>query len=279
MEANNSSLREILLECTTPQLDAMLQAELNKDPIDETAVRMIMSVLEEREADHPVDVSNDVAAAWEKYQAGQDGTRRQSSTKHIIRWDWAVKAAAILLVFGIAVSAFSQEVSAEAFLGKIARWSESIFELFSPGEQNDNEVEYVFKTDHPGLQQVYDLVSDLGVAVPVVPTYLPDELELTELKQDTIPRGVGVLAVFSGRNGNTVLKIDIHSDIVSSEYHKDQTNVTVFERAAVIHYLMQNNKTHTAAWVNQNVECLIITDCQESALLRILNSIYITEGD
>lgn len=279
MEQNNSSLRAILLECTTHQLDVMLQAELNKDPIDEAAVRMIMGVLEEREADHPVDVSDDVAAAWKKYQAGQDGERRRSPTKHIIRWDWAVKAASILLAIGVAVSVFSQEVSAEAFFGKIARWSDSIFEFFSPGYQNDNKVEYIFKTDHSGLQQVYDLVSEMGVTVPVVPMYMPDELELTELKQEVISKGVGIVAVFSGRMGDTVLRIDIYSDNVSSEYQKDIPDVRFFEKSGITHYLMQNNETYSAVWTNKNVECLIITDCQEEVLLGILKSVYIAEGE
>ncbi|MBQ8239071.1 MAG: hypothetical protein IJZ39_13105, partial [Oscillospiraceae bacterium] len=154
MEKNNPSLREILTHRTTQQLDDMLQAELHKDPVDEAAVRMIMSVLEDREADHPVEINDDVAKAWEQYQAGRDGEQRLSPAKHIIRWDWMVKAASVVLVLGIAASVFSREVSAEGFFDKIARWSESIFELFLPGDQNDNEIEYIFETDHPGLQQV-----------------------------------------------------------------------------------------------------------------------------
>lgn len=279
MEKNNPSLREILTHRTTQQLDDMLQAELHKDPVDEAAVRMIMSVLEDREADHPVEINDDVAKAWEQYQAGRDGEQRQSPAKHIVRWDWMVKAASVVLVLGIAASVFSREVSAEGFFDKIARWSESIFELFLPGDQNDNEIEYIFETDHPGLQQVYDLVTELGVTVPVVPMYLPEEYMLTELKKDAFSKGVGVVAVFSGKKGNTVLRIDIYSDNVSSEYHKDNTNVMTYEKLGISHYFMQNNETYNAVWVNNNVECLIITDCQESVLLRILESIYFSEGE
>lgn len=277
MEQDNSSLREVLTGCTTQQLDIMLQTELNNNPIDEAAVRMIMSVLEDREADHPIDLNEDIAKAWEKYQAGQDGVQRRSPSKCIIRCNWVVKAASVLLVLGIAASFFSREVNAETFLDKITRWSESIFELFQPGDQNDNEIEYVFQTSHPGLQQVYDVVSELGVTAPVVPMYLPDELELTELKQEAISKGVGVVAFFSGNSGNTVLRIDIFTDNVFSEYHKDQNDVTIFEKSGITHYLMQNNDRYTATWVNQNVECLIGTNCQESILLRILESIYLTE--
>lgn len=279
MVQNNSSLREMLLECTTQQLDAMLQTELDKDPIDEAAVRMIMSVLEEREAYHPIDVNEGVAMAWEQYRAGQDGIQHKPLNKRIISVDWAIKVASFLIVFGIAASFVSREVDAEAFLGKIARWSDSIFELFTPGYQNDNKVEYVYKTDHPGLQQVYDLVFELGVTAPVVPMYFPNDWVLIELRQEVISKGIGVMAVFSGKEGNTVLRYDIYSSNVSSEFHKDQTDVTIFEKSGITHYLMQNYEKHTVVWGNQNVECLIITNCHERVLLRVLKSIYITEGE
>lgn len=274
MEHNDSSLREILAGCTTQQLDEMLHAELSNDPADEATVRMIMGVLEDREADHPVDVNDDVAKAWEKYRAGQDSERRQSFSKHIIRWNWMVKAASVILVLGIAVSVLSQEVNAETLLDKIARWSESIFELFSPGYQNDNEVEYVFKTDHPGLQQVYDAVSELGVTEPVVPTWLPEELQLIEIDTKNVSKDRGIVAAFESASYFVVFRMDISSGTSPSEYHKNEANVKKYEKGGVTHYLMENSDNCTIVWSRSNIECALSMNCQEDTILQILESIY-----
>ena len=76
---NTTSLRGMIEQMSTEQLDEMLLHELEKEPIDESAVRLIMDVLEEREQDTPVEINEQIAAAWEKYQVQTPVQKRPRS--------------------------------------------------------------------------------------------------------------------------------------------------------------------------------------------------------
>ena len=150
---NTTGLRGMIEQMSTEQLDEMLLQELGKEPVDESAVRLIMEVLEKRDQNVPVEINPQVAAAWEKYQAHAPV---QSCPKFSFR-SWPVRiAAAVAVVIALAL-AVPQSTEAEGFWERLSRWTESIFEFFTPGDEMA-EQEYVFETDNPGLQQVYDAV-------------------------------------------------------------------------------------------------------------------------
>ena len=45
----------------------------------------------------------------------------------------------------------------------------------------------------------------------------------------------------------------------------------------VIHNLFRNEELWTVVWTRDNVECSVFIDCQEDALRRVLESIYVME--
>ena len=65
---NTTGLRGMIEQMSTEQLDEMLLHELEKESVDESAVHLIMEVLEKRDQDMPVEINPQVAAAWQKYQ-------------------------------------------------------------------------------------------------------------------------------------------------------------------------------------------------------------------
>ena len=146
-EFNNTSLRETLEQLPTPELDAMLRAELEKEPPDEYAVRLILKVLREREADYPVETNERIDKAWKEYEKKTAPSQTNSRAP-------LLKVAAILLVCGLLLFALPQEASAGSFFDRITAWTESIFELFSPDDFGTVQKEYVFRTDHPGLPRI-----------------------------------------------------------------------------------------------------------------------------
>ena len=48
MKPYNTPLNQLLEQMSTQELDALLQAELRADPIDDGAVRRILAILEQR---------------------------------------------------------------------------------------------------------------------------------------------------------------------------------------------------------------------------------------
>lgn len=271
---NTTGLRGMIEQMSTEQLDEMLLQELGKEPVNESAVRLIMEVLEKRDQNVPVEINPQVAAAWEKYQAHIPA---QSRLKFSFR-SWSVRIAAAGAVVIALALAVPQSAEAEGFWERLSRWTESVFEFFMPGDEMVAQ-EYVFETDNPGLQQVYDAVTALGVTEPVVPMWLPEGYELIECKVNESYSKTFMYARFKDGVGTITLDIAIRNTESPRQYSKDEANTKKREIAGVVHNILHNNDRWTAAWVKDRLECAIAIDCQEETLYKILKSIYTMEDD
>lgn len=269
-EFNNTSLRETLEQLPTLELDAMLRAELEKEPPDEHAVRLILKVLREREADYPAETNEQIDKAWKEYEEKTTRWESRGGTAFL-------KAATILIVCGLLLFTLPQEASAGSFFDRITAWTESIFELFSPSDSGKVQKEYVFRTDHPGLQELYDTVTELGVTVPVVPMWLDEGYELADCKVIVTPVATRVTATFLCGDKTATFELNIFSQNIAREYHKNEPDAELFESNGIIHNLFRNEELWTVVWARDNIECFIAITCQEDILYQILDSIYTME--
>ena len=269
---NKIGLRESLEQLETAELDAMLQAELEKNAPDPNSVRLIMSVLEGREAAAPVPITDSEEAAWQQYQKRMAGLRKKPAPVR----RWMAGAASVVLVVGMLFAVMPKQAEAETFWEMLQRWSETVMEYFS---QRDSfrDPEYVFETDNPGIQQVYDAVLELGVTDPVVPMWLPGGCELIELEPKNTPMLKGVWACFSLDDSQLIYKLDVYHGEPAHQHYRDDAHYEEYERNGVTHYITQNNGWWVVAWTKDNIECFLTLDCQEETLRRILESIYVME--
>ena len=276
MKSNNVASRRAFLEqMPTWELDEMLQDELHKDNIDDALVRLILDVLEEREADHPIENDEEVTAAVEKYTAYIDGIEVTPAKPSRI-WGMALKVASVLLVVGLLFCIVPQVVNAESFFEMLARWTDSIFTFFSPGDDN-KQPEYVFETDNPDLQKIYDVVVELGMTEPVVPMWVPEGYELKTLYVLDQTVDTTILAGMSNGENYILYNMLLHSEKSMFKYEKDSQTVKIIEVDGIEHYVMMNLDERLAVWINNNAECSIVTDCQDEVLYKILKSIYMQE--
>lgn len=277
MQENNiTSMREVFEKMTTQQLDELLNSELESETPDGNTVRLILSILWEREKDMPVEVTPGAERAWAKYK--KNIANLETAEKRKVRFRrWSLRAASVAAVLCLLIFAVPQKAGAESFFEKLARLTDSIVEFFSPGMANDNVVEYVFATDNPGLQQVYDAVVALGVTYPVVPTWLPEGYELVECKTAETRKKTCVLANFENDSEFIILQYDIYSLDISHEYHWDGTDVQLYEHHGQKYSIMRNDNRWVIIWFKDKMECFLTLDCQEGSLYKILDSIYVTE--
>ena len=270
-----ASRREFLKELSTSELDRMLQAELRKETIDDDLVRLVLSVLEEREKNYPVELNEEIAAAAEDFEGTMKTPRVVPTRKKLSP---VLKAASILLVVGLLLFVVPQAAHAESFFDMLARWTESVFEFFNPAEERDEQPEYVFATDHPGLQQIYGAVVEMGVTDPVVPMWVPEEYELKNVKIDEWPTETTLYADLRKDESNIFITIILRDECAPFQHSKDTRNVAVLEIEGIEHYVMSNYDEITATWIVDCIECSIVTDCQEDNFYKILKSIYSMEG-
>lgn len=280
MELNNvSSAWEMFEQLSTEKLDELLDAELHRETPDENAIRMIFSILRERDKDRPREVTPQIQAAWEKYQDKTEELDRKETQPRQIR-NWVVRAASIAAVLVVLLMVVvPKQADAESFWEVLQRWTAEIVEFFSPTDNSHRLAEYEFVTDNPGLQQVYDAVVELGVTDPVVPMWLPEVGEVNECRTIITPVSTGLFATLPNNGGEVVYKLDVYNTDVSHAYHGDGTEVIKFTQDEITFNILPNNDAWVVIWTIDNIECSIAIDCQEDDLYKILKSIYTMEDN
>lgn len=272
---NVAALRDMLEQMETQQLDAMLLEELRKETPNGELIRLISSILKERDKDIAPEIDDNIRQAWEKYQKKNQPVHKKP--KHIN--SFLLKAASLMLVLFALVALMPQEAKAMNFFERFIAWTEDVFSLISPAEAKNREEEYEFRTDNPGLQEVYDKVVELGVTEPVVPMWLPEGYELVECVVTDTAAQKYITATFLNGNKEVVYRLVIYSENITSIYPKDKKHIHLFEKNGIEHTLLKNKDLLVASWTIENIECAIGIDCQEDTLIQILESIYTMEDD
>ncbi|MDO5399549.1 MAG: DUF4367 domain-containing protein [Eubacteriales bacterium] len=262
--------QEIPENLDTPELDKRLQAELAKEFPNAKLVLQITRTLQNREKDCAEGVPPEFQAVFDQFE--RRGKRRAP------RRNW-VRPVAALMAAAIAVFLTLRMIPMEAQAGnwwdRITKWSGEMFEFISHKNVSEQRPEYEFRTDNPGLQELYDTVAELGVTDPVVPMWLPDGYVLEEIKLTSLETRAGVYARFSLKDRYITFTADVYSEEEGCGYHIDEGNTVKYENAGVIYYIMQNKGKYDAVWTRKNVECSLTIDGTEELMRELLASIYI----
>lgn len=268
-------LAETLERLPTGQLDDLLNKELESENPNGQNVRLILKILHKREETEDAPLNQGAKVAWAEYlmETGKTQPEPERKGKRLL------KIAAVVIVTVLLFALLPQKTSARSILERFITWTDSILMLNSEEDSASIHREYIFATENPGLQQVYDAVAELGVTKPVVPMWLPEGYELIECKVTSNPAKTAVVATFSNGKDDISLRINQYLDNVSSEYYKNEEIGKSIELAGICHMITQNETMLVAVWVQENIECSIAIDCQEDDLINILKTIYTMEAE
>lgn len=268
-ERNMTFRREELENLSTLELDRILRKELDRDTPDRETVLLALSILEERD---PTDSENRPEGAEEAWERLLNRPKISSKpAKKPAKWLGAVAAAAVVAL--VLLIAIPQSAGAENIFQIIGRWTRDIFNL-SDGTERQIQDDYVFQTDHEGLQQLYDAVVAQGITDPVVPMWIPDEYELLQLDTFLQQDKPKVFAQFTEDNKYIHINIEVHSLEEANTYPKDDTDAEEYEQNTICFYIVSNEDTWKAIWYSGIVECAITTNDAGETLYQILNSIH-----
>lgn len=271
-KSNKAQLLKELEQIPSPQLTQMLHAELKKDRLDDELIRTILQVQEAREENHPP-IDEDTRAAWEQLQNDWAEDAEVPARKKPKR---VLKIAALAAVLCLVLLAIPDASGSNSFFDRVGTWKDSVLDFFKPTEVQQ---EYIFQTDHPGLQKVYDEVVALGVTQPVVPTWIPDGYELKKFNTTNTPTKIRIYAVFEEGERAITICLNIHGTDAPRKYEIDDPDATEVELAGIEHSIIGNDGALMAVWTKDNLECSLTVDCQEDAFYKILESIYVTEAN
>ena len=275
MRIHNTYTREEFKALSSDQLEKMLHDELDKEQKDDALILMLLDVLENRE---PMVPSVAPEEAWqtfvERYNtpiAPELVIRRKST----IRWIGSV--AAVIALFLVAFLGVPKAAGHNNVIQLIASWTDDFFYL-SSSENPLLQNEYVFKTNNPGLQRVYDAVVEMGITDPVVPMWIPKEYELVEIKKATIENGNKLFVAFENGTSRITIYYKISCDPRESNYPKDITDVEIVEFNGTVVSVLNNDSYTTSIWQTNNIECMITTTEDSATTIRIIKSIFYGES-
>lgn len=271
MQKNKNDLRFELVQMSSSELSQLIRAETGKETPDDDLVLTALEILEERKADRSVELGPESREAWEDYLE----KFRARQKKPLLTLGNLAKAASIVLILGVLlVSGLTQEAHAGSLWKIIAQAGESIFQYVNIGQKETEPEEYVFQSDNPGLQQVYEaVVTELGVTEPVVVQWLEEGYELAELEIIDTPAKKSVHATFLNGDKELILSISKMKKDVSPEFDKEEIQIEKYEVNGIIYNLVENN-IWLVSWTHQNIKCYISVDCQENVVKQMIRSIY-----
>lgn len=269
MRENKTCPNQGWQQMPTEELDRILQAELEKEHPNEEVVLPILHELEEREKDAPVEMIPEILNKLNTF------SKQEISFDHSTRKRrWITGLAAAAAVICIVVMALPRTVGAESLFNVLYRWTSSVFEFFDPEQDATNPpVEMAFETDHPGLQQLHDEAVKIGITETVVPTWLPDGLELSELKNLLAHDGNKLYGRFNNENYIFSITYRMFTDS-TAKFETEDSSFEVYDYANISHFILENENNISVTWTVDGVECLISTNIAKEDVYTVIKSIY-----
>ena len=163
----------------------------------------------------------------------------------------------------------------------LAEWTAEKITL-TPGQ-----IEYVNPDDlhipeEPGeYADIQEALTAYGLDRPVVPKWMPEEFELTQLIVDDEDLGKIIFStLYRDRENTIVIQINVYleyKDRVLDSFgniYKDEGDPIPYEAGGITHLLITNAGRSTALWANGPAECLISGDITMEELKQMIDSIY-----
>lgn len=277
MEWNKTTYSsEELAVLDADELARLLQTQLQKpaSELNDDLVRLLLRELEARGKDPALADDTAVEMACEQFRRD---TLKNANKKQKWYRSWLITAASVAVVLGILLFTLPGTAVAENVGDVLARWTDSVFQFFIPGQPAYEAEEYVFETDNPGLQQIYDEVVAMGITDPVVPMWVPEGFELEKCEAFSFYEDISIAATIKNENKYVIISFALIRDIIPLQHEKTLENIAIIEAGGIEHYVIPNKDNYSVTWISNNIECSVVTNCREEEMHKIIQSIYFPE--
>lgn len=255
-------------------LREQLRAELSREHPDRPTVSRLWEALRQQTAAEPDPVTPEARqkldVLWQDYKATRDGTNTGKKISRSIYIKLSAAAAVLALVLCAAPIVAGSSALHEVF----GSWCEKTFSFLNATEPTETQQPHVFETDHSGLRQIYDAATQLGITAPVIPAWVPEGYELTQLDQSWTPNGVSIYALLECDDSSIALMLHLNSQKDCYSYFKDSAKVEMLEYAGILHFILRNEQQTSVLWITDDLECVLSVCGGDVDIRQILLSIY-----
>ena len=114
---------------------------------------------------------------------------------------------------------------------------------------------------------------DGNIDVPLVPTWIPDGFELTDIKVEETPTQYIYYSIY--KNSESFIKITVRDYLNSDPQYIEQSDdlVEIYTVSGIEYYLFANNSQVQAAWTVDSYECCISGNLTIDQLKLMVDSI------
>lgn len=288
---------QFLEQISTEKLKSMVLSDfLSGDSDDEANDEFIMRVLEEivrREENDPSAPQFDVETGWERFQSrffsggepvsqGRPTQAKADKAKSSLPRRIVFRPLRIAAITAVVILLSVMMASALGFgpFNMIAEWTQEIFQ-FKSEDAPQYGLEVVPGTQLNRDQTLEAALEEHGISVSVSPTWVPEGFEFSEIQvyDDVIEPFLGALYEDQSTNRCLMFSVVIHQKPKSTVHEKDETPVKTYLKNDIEHFIMRNNKSITATWFVDNLECTISGHVSEDELKTMIDSIYESNSD
>lgn len=180
--------------------------------------------------------------------------------------------AAILAVVVIFVT--STTVTAKAFdfdiWEKFASWTKEIFHFTDTSGYDDPKPDKEYSKEY---NQLREILAEYEIDESIAPAWLPDGYKHKDIMAMNSPFERSVVAIYENNNVELIIRIRQVIGGKADQVEKNDDLLETYVVDGVEYYIFSNTETTQAAWVNGELECLIIGHIAVDELKAMIDSI------
>lgn len=286
-DENNATTPKQLTSLSTETLEDMLRwYTLAEDNVSENSISEIINELKSREEG---DVEPDFAQAMNdffeiyanediEYGNGQSSKEAEvvsnfQNTRPMRRRVGKITAVLAAIVAIVITTSLVAYAAGYDIFKAVATWTQEIFAFTSESsEQLDSPL--LQSTVPEQLEDFRQLLIDNGITESVLPSYLPEGLETTDMTTSSNETYSSYSCALSSQTDFVVIYVVEYNDGATylSEYQLENADVEEIIKGNIHYYCFSNSDTYTVAWINCNVECYISGIGLHDDAMKIIDS-------
>ena len=257
-----------LAELSAEELAREMEEALAGMSEEDYDAQLIQAYLDELDRKAPCPELPDADAALARFQQTirqalpAQAPVRQQPARRVLRTALAAAVAVVLLLGGMVAA---QAAGIDVFRAA-AQWTEETFRFSVPDEAGG-----------AWFEDYRDELSAAEVSEDLLPTWIPEGYEVTDIQIQELNRGGDIYILYSGKDGsNFDFLISVYDDPKTMEltsFEKDDTPVQTIQVNGKTVYLFENMGSQSAVCQHQNIIYSFVGDFSQEVIENIFASI------
>ena len=242
---------------TTEDLKQLLQREGETMPAQQ--LLELLNELESRETG-----VFDADAAWQRFQIDYQ-TIEPEKQRTVGFWRRGLAAAAAVLVLVVGLSVAVGAVGGKDLWQMMVSWTDSAFTISVTPQQPE--------TEEIPLDTFCGVVEGGTGEKGLVPTYIPDRYELSDMEKINNPDGAAYTVSYRCGEAYLGIHVEVYRPGETTVMEKDDTPVETYSADGVDYYIMENMGRMNVVWVKKGYKCHMNGDLTREELMEMLASV------